>query len=212
MRGKAVLLAPVSGDRDYELLSEWSSSASWLHASGSCCYLTPQEVKEMVLQPGIKWLMVRTHDNRAIGAVNWHSLEYPQSFTVGSAIGDEALWGAGYGMESILLLAQFLFHSQNAHKIQFVIGTFNKAMVEVFCQGPIHIEGILRDHYFVDNAYHDAIIGSILRNEYYSVLDTLQLSVEDAIPRSEKNAARKIVQEHLVTNPITLRDGDVARC
>jgi RimJ/RimL family protein N-acetyltransferase len=204
MKGNAVSLTPISGDRDYELLSEWTSSASWLRASGARHYLTPQQAREMVQNPGMKWLMVRTHDGRAIGTVNWQALEYQQCFTVGSLIGDEMLWGAGYGMESIMLVAQYLFHAQNAHKIQFTIGAFNKAMVELFCQGPIQIEGILRDHYFMDNAYHDAIIGSMLRDEYYALLDKLELPVSDAIPESEKTEARKIIQEHLAVNPITL--------
>jgi RimJ/RimL family protein N-acetyltransferase len=163
----------------------------------------------MVTQPGVKWLMARTHDKRAIGAVNWQTLAYPQSFTIGTIIGDETLWGAGYGMESILLIAQYLFHAQNAHKIQFVIGIFNKAMAELFCQGPVCIEGILRDHYFLDNAYHDAIIGSILRSEYYELLDFAQLPVHDVIPAAEKNEARQIVQDHIAANPIGLRKKSV---
>jgi diamine N-acetyltransferase len=204
VKGEAVVLTPINSDHDYELLSEWSSAASWLHAAGSRHYLTPLEAKDLVLRPDINWLMVRTHDKRAIGAVNWQVMAYSQSFMVGSAIGDEALWGAGYGMESILLLAQYLFHSQNAHKIQFTIGTFNKAMVEVFCQGPIHVEGILRDHYFVDNAYYDAVVGSILRDEYYEILDVLELPANDSIPSAEKDQARKIIREHLVRNPVML--------
>jgi RimJ/RimL family protein N-acetyltransferase len=206
MKGKAIILTPIGGDRDYELLSEWSSSTSWLHATGSRHYLTPEEARKLVLNPDVKWLMVRTHDKRAIGAVNWQALAYSQSFMIGSAIGDEALWGAGYGLESILLLAQFLFHSQNAHKIQFTIGTFNKSMIELFCRGPVHIEGILRDHYFLDNAYHDAIVGSILRSEYYALLDALEIPIHDAVLSSEKAEARKIIEEHIARNPIMLRD------
>ena len=208
MKGSAVMLTPVRDDRDYELMSEWSSSASWLRAAGSRHFLTPQEAREMAQKPGTKWLMVRTHDGRAIGAVNWQALEYQQSFTIGTLIGDEALWGAGYGVESIMLVAQFLFHSRNAHKIQFTIAAFNKPMAELFCQGTIQIEGILRDHYFMDNAYHDALIGSLLRDEYYALMDTLQLPVSDAIPEQEKTEARKLIKEHLAANPITVRDCD----
>jgi RimJ/RimL family protein N-acetyltransferase len=205
MRGTAISLSPISGDQDYELLSEWSSSPSWVRASGRLHYLTPQQAREMMQKPDIKWLMIRTHDGRPIGALNWQELEYQQSFMIGTMIGDETLWGAGYGVESIMLAAQYLFHANNAHKIQFIIGAFNKAMIELWCQGPIQIEGILRDHYFMDNAYHDAIIGSILRDEYYALLDKSQMPITDAIPDHEKFDARKVIRQHLTDHPITLR-------
>jgi diamine N-acetyltransferase len=54
-----------------------------------------------------------------------------------------------------------------------------------------------KDYYFVDGQYHDALIGSILRNEYYAVREPSAI-----IPAEDKEAARRIAAEFLEKNPI----------
>jgi hypothetical protein len=58
-----------------------------------------------------------------------------------------------------------------------------------------------KDYYFVDGQYHDALIGSILRNEYYAVREPSAI-----IPAEDKEAARRIAAEFLEKNPIAPRN------
>lgn len=56
------------------------------------------------------------------------------------------------------------------------------------------IEGILRDHYFIDGEYHDAVVSSILRDEFYEYPETDSI---DSIPKEEKRAIRQELNEYL---------------
>jgi diamine N-acetyltransferase len=196
----SVDLAPIT-DHDYELLSKWSSSPSWVYASGTVQFMSPDEFKEFAKKVKDTFLLVRTREGQAIGTVSYRETAVPGNFTVGSMIGDAELWGMGFGVESAMRLIDMLFNSKNAHRVEFTGGLFNKGIIQSFCSGFIRIEGILRDYYFVDGAYHDAVIGSVLRDEYYSMMPA-----SETVPAAEKDEARNLLDEYLQSHPIALRE------
>lgn len=198
-KNSSVCLAPLT-EEDYGLLSKWSSASSWAYAAGSIDYLSPTDFRALLDRIEDRFLMVRTRDGRPIGAVSWRVGDYPASYLVGTMIGDAAMWGAGFGMEAILLIVGYLFDSKNAHRIEARCGAFNKGAVQTFCSGLLRIEGILRDHYFLDGEYYDAIVGSILRGEYYSMTKPVE-----TISSAEKQEAGEILDEYLRANPIEPR-------
>jgi hypothetical protein len=77
-------------------------------------------------------------------------------------------------------------------------------MVEFFCSGLLRLEGVLRDYYFLDGEYHDAVIGSLLRDEYYALVDAYQIVPPNTISEGEKEQARKLLLEHLALHPIKI--------
>jgi RimJ/RimL family protein N-acetyltransferase len=196
----SVALAPVTED-DYALLSQWTSSNTWVYASGIQSHISAAELKAFLDRVDDEFLLVCTPDGQAIGMVSWKPTDTPGNYVVGTMIGDADMWGAGFGLEATILLVGMLFDSKNAHRVEFTCGLFNRRAVESFCSGLIMVEGILRDYYFVDGAHHDALIGSILRDEYYSVREPSEI-----IPAKDKKAARRIVAEFLEKNPIVPRN------
>ncbi|MGH3159454.1 MAG: hypothetical protein ACRDNF_23170, partial [Streptosporangiaceae bacterium] len=58
-------------------------------------------------------------------------------------------------------------------------------------------------YYYLDGAYHDGIIGAILRDDYYSVRSQPCLQPSDVVPETDKADARKILTGYLAKNPIT---------
>lgn len=196
----AVTLAPVTED-DYALLSQWTSSNAWVYASGIQSYTSAAQLKEFFDRVDDEFLIVCTHDGLAIGLVSWRPTDTPGNFIVGTMIGDADMWGAGFGLESTMLLVGMLFGSKNAHRVEFTCGAFNRRAVETFCSGLITVEGILRDYFFVDGVYHDALIGSVLRDEYYAAREPSEI-----VPAQEKDAARRIIVEFLEKNPIAPRN------
>lgn len=200
MRGELVSLVPV-GDDDYRLLATWAASAANTYSSGSSEFASEDTLRTALRDSGGTYLMVVTRDGRRIGAVNWRRMSYHGSYTVGNTVGDSELWGVGYGVESIALLLEHLFHARNAHRIHFLTGTHNKPMVQIFTQGLITIEGILRDYFFVDGEYHDAVVGSILRHEYYDPANA-EFTPRDVIPAEDKATARALLRNHLARHPI----------
>jgi RimJ/RimL family protein N-acetyltransferase len=194
----SVSLAPMA-EGDYPLLSQWTSSNTWVYASGIQSHIGVTELKEFLDRVDDKFLMVCTPDGQAIGMVSWKPTDTPGNYVVGTMIGDPHMWGAGFGLEATILLVGMLFDSKSAHRVEFTCGLFNRRSVENFCSGLIKVEGILRDYYFVDGTYHDALIGSILRDEYYAVREPLEI-----VPADDKKAARRIVADFLDKNPIVL--------
>jgi RimJ/RimL family protein N-acetyltransferase len=208
LKGSSVGLTNIGDEQDYELLLEWrlhlSGTAGGIPSSGSKSHPTLADIKNYAQQPGVSILMIRTHDGRAIGFVNWQQLAYPGSIEMGCMIGDDSLWGAGYAMEAVLLVMGYQFHEKNAHRIQFTAAAFNKPMVQMLCSGVVRIEGVLRDYFFLDGAYHDMISASILRDEYYAMTRTANMSPTDIVPAADKDEARLLLAKYLADNPITI--------
>ena len=200
----SVTLASVT-EEDFTLLSQWVSSNTGIYASGVKSNVSAAEFRQFLDQTDEEYLMVCTSDGQAIGAVSSKSAQAPGSYIVGTMIGDSDMWGAGFGLEATMLLVGMLFDLKGAHRIEFICGVFNRRSVENFCSGLITVEGILRDYYFVDGAYHDALIGSILRDEYYAVREPSEI-----VPAKEKEAARRIVADFVEKNPIVPRDRPAA--
>ncbi|MFC5747686.1 GNAT family N-acetyltransferase [Actinomadura rugatobispora] len=196
----SVTLAPVT-EGDYELLSQWTSSNTWVYASGIQSHTGAAELKAFLERADDEFLIVCTPDGQALGMVGWKPTDTPGNYVVGAMIGDAEMWGAGFGLEATILLVGMLFDSKNAHRVEFTCGVFNRRAVENFCSGMITVEGVLRDYYFVDGAYHDALIGSILRDEYYARRPPAEI-----VPAEDKDTARRIVADFLAQNPIVPRD------
>ncbi|MFI0351076.1 GNAT family N-acetyltransferase [Actinomadura sp. 9N407] len=196
----SVTLAPVT-DSDYELFSQWIASNAGLYGSGAKHQVSAAEFKAFLERSDDQYLIVCTPDGQALGSVAWRPTDTPGNYVVGAMIGDADMWGAGFGLEATILLVGMLFNSKNAHRVEFLCGVFNRRAVETFCSGMINVEGVLRDYFFVDGTYHDALIGSVLRDEYYAARGP-----SEAVPAAEKEAAREIVADFLGKNPIAPRD------
>ena len=195
MQGEYVSLRPVQGRQDYELIARWSSSVASVYSSGGQAFVTAEEMESLVAQHGITYLMVVDQSGEPVGGVTYKQLTYPGNFEVGNVVGAAELWGLGYGMESMHLLLDHLFHQRNAHRVHLMAGLYNKQMVQIFLKGPIRVEGVLRDFFFLDGEYHDCLVGSILRNEYYGFLANLGTSPANLIPMDDKADAKRMLHE-----------------
>jgi RimJ/RimL family protein N-acetyltransferase len=208
MKGHLVRLTPLDRDDDYALLASWSGSLMSSYSSGTQQVMTGSQMRAALDTYPMSYLMVRSlADDRTIGAVNWQTMAHQDSYTVGVAIGDAELWGGGYGMDSMFVLLEYLFHTRNARRVHIQAGVFNKQMMQLFTSGVIVVEGILRDYYFLDGEYHDSVVGSILRDEYYTLMPNVGYP-RDAVPAQEKREAHAMLAAYLGKRPITLRAAD----
>ncbi len=159
--------------------------------------MTREQVEAAVRSPGFNVLMVRAiDDDQPVGMVTWQQKTYHGSYTTGVAIGDAERWGSGMGMEAMMLLVSHLFHTLNAHRLHIEVAAYNIGMLPIFTGGMVKIEGVLRDYFFVDGEYHDCIVGSMLRDEYYRIAETFG-GPPHAISADHKAAARELVSTML---------------
>ena len=194
MKGLLVKLKAME-EEDFELFAKWvTPSRTSSLARGDNDFATSKEIKADIESGNTQHVMVLTHDNKKIGFISWTPQKCEGNYLLGGVIGEPELWDSGYGAEAGVLAMEYLFHQKNAHKLQFINGLHNLRSVRFIMKANLVIEGVLRDHFFIDGEYHDAIISSILRDEFYSYPDTDKM---DSIPRDEKKKIRKELNEYL---------------
>ncbi|GAB1688996.1 GNAT family N-acetyltransferase [Krasilnikovia sp. M28-CT-15] len=203
MRGKFVELRPPTDTDDYALIASWVrplSAAAVL--AGDNEVLSAEEIQQINRTGTVRHLMVVTHSGDPIGVVSWRPHGAPGGYSIGSAVGDQQRWAEGYGGEASALLVDYLFHICNAHRIQVVTALFNKHSMRMVARAAFVLEGILRDHYFLDGEYHDAAIWSMLRDEYYAEVRRAaaihpEFGAPDLVPAADKAEARRTLTEYL---------------
>ncbi|MEU9893372.1 GNAT family protein [Streptomyces phaeochromogenes] len=203
MKGRRVSLDRPT-DTDYELIADWlgpASQAAVLTADAGE-YVTPEDLKRLNSTGQIRQFAVRTHDGTTVGTVNYRQQGPVGNYAIGGAIGDPELWQRGLGAEAFDLLIDHLFHARNAHRMQFTTALYNKGVLRMVTRAGFVLEGILRDHHYLDGTYHHAAIWSLLRYEYYDSLARQELRDPnyvrpDVIPESAKAQALDIMLSHL---------------
>ncbi|MFD0686459.1 GNAT family N-acetyltransferase [Actinomadura fibrosa] len=199
MKGTIVSLEQCSGG-DYERLAKWFSNETSWYAIGRPKLFSPEDLKNENLHGATTFLMVvENSGKRRVGAVSYtRKDEYAGSYVVGTGVGDKEQFNRGYGLESTMLLLNYLFRALNAHRVEFLVGLFNKHVITGVLGMGVVVEGVLRDHFFLDGEYHDAALCSVLRDEFEEFRLTSGVAdMFDAVPRAEKEEARVLAREHL---------------
>lgn len=195
MKGELVTLRRVTDD-DHDLLASWASGRAGLYGSGGASFPSRDEMRGSI-EAGARYLMVTDPDGTRIGAVTWESGAHALSFRIGVMIGEEELWTEGHGAEAVLLLLNLLFHTMGAHRVEMIAGLYNRQPVRMVTHGYMVLEGIMRDYFFVDGQYYDAVILSLLRPDYYRLVEDLAIP-QDVIPADQKQEARDTLRKYLV--------------
>ena len=76
-------------------------------------------------------------------------------------------WGGGYFAEIVDLLAAYAFGELNLNKIWS--GGSNPAVYTTLKQGGWTMEGILRQHRYIDGQYRDVVVMALFRDQYESL-------------------------------------------
>ncbi|MEU5210753.1 GNAT family protein [Streptomyces sp. NPDC020742] len=213
MQGRLVTLE-WPGDDDWAAIATWlrpGSPAAVL--SGDWELLGAAEIEQANRAGRVHNLVIRTKDGDRIGTVSYQRSGRIGGFTVGGAIGAPELWRRGYGAEAVVLLVDYLFHQLDAHRVQVTTAGYNKGIIRLMTKTPFVVEGILRDHCYLDGAYHDAIVWGLLRDEHYASLKpsednrVLAVGLEDFVSEDDKTQARAVLVEHLAARGRTALDG-----
>jgi RimJ/RimL family protein N-acetyltransferase len=77
----------------------------------------------------------------------------------------QAAWNRGYAKELMPALLRFGFDRLGLNKVYLQIFTTNEKGLRLWTRLGFTQEGVLRQHYFVNDAYHDMYSMSILRDE-----------------------------------------------
>lgn len=75
--------------------------------------------------------------------------------------------GKGFGYEAVMLVIKYSFEIINMHRIQFVAVADNIAANKLYQKIGAIKEGELREAFYYNGSYHNMIVYSILKSEYF---------------------------------------------
>jgi len=102
-----------------------------------------------------------------IGNVGLHNIDWVSAHAeVGITIGDKRYWSRGYGSDAMDVILSYAFSKMNLHRAYLRVYDFNVRAIRSYEKCGFVREGVQRDDYYCDGAYHDTVIMGILREEY----------------------------------------------
>ena len=118
---------------------------------------------------------IETKDGRHIGNVDL-ALGAPEDrkAMLGILIGEKDCWSQGYGTDAILTLLRFGFDEMNLNKVGLTCYAFNHRGQAAYRKCGFVEEGRLREARYSEGAYHDEVIMSVLRDEFYALHGALR--------------------------------------
>ena len=76
---------------------------------------------------------------------------------LGIMLFDKSQWSKGYGVESLMAIADYAFNELKLHKICADYYSVNSASAKMFAKAGFKIEGVFKDHFLLDGEYVDSV-------------------------------------------------------
>lgn len=102
--------------------------------------------------------------NIKLGPINW----LHRHADISLLIGDKTMWGQGVATEAIYLVTQYGFNILNLNKIKAGCYAENKGSAQAFIKNGYREEGLLKEHFFSNGRYTDAVVLGITHAEWNS--------------------------------------------
>ena len=107
------------------------------------------------------------HDDRYLGQVGLHQIFWRSRVARAAAIiSNKSEHGRGYGSAAIAALLDVAFHELELHKVWLMVFRTNERSLRTWRRLGFLDEGVLRDEYFHDGAWHDMVRLGMLRHEW----------------------------------------------
>jgi RimJ/RimL family protein N-acetyltransferase len=169
-QGKHISLVPLEGHHA-EVTLKWRSSdrAALLNKGAT----TVEEQKKWIeARPSNEFnFIIELKNGQPVGMLSLIHVDR-QNRSAESArflIGEEeAVHGIPVAAEAMLLLYELAFTRLELNRIYGTIAAENRLMIKWQKYLGMAQEGVLREHYFIDNKFQDAVIMGILRKDYLS--------------------------------------------
>lgn len=111
----------------------------------------------------------RTHDDAYLGQCGIHQI-HPRSRVgrLSCIIAARDLMGHGYGTAAVRAVLGHAFDVEKLHKVWLMIFRHNTRSHRIYGRIGFVDEGVLREEYFHDGAWHDMVRMSLLAREWYA--------------------------------------------
>lgn len=110
---------------------------------------------------------IETLDGVHIGSMGLHRIDWINRLaTTGAVIGEAEYRGKGYGTDAKMLLLEYAFNALQLHKIMSHVIDTNLCSQRYSEKCGYKVEGMLKQHHFLDGAYHDEVIMAVFREDW----------------------------------------------
>lgn len=111
--------------------------------------------------------VTHARDGRYLGQVGLHQIFWRSRVARAAAIiSSKTDHGHGYGSAAIAALLDVAFHELELHKVWLMVFRTNERSLRTWRRLGFVDEGVLRDEYFHEDAWHDMVRLGLLRHEW----------------------------------------------
>jgi len=114
----------------------------------------------------LKWGIALPSENRLIGSVTLHNLDFNnRRAEIGYALGREH-WGQGYMSEALMGMLRYAFEVLDLNRLEADVDPRNAASIKTLERLGFKREGFLRERWQVGSEIQDALFYGLLRREW----------------------------------------------
>lgn len=176
LSGKKVRLEPFDPERDSVHLAGWFRNAEYMRLMDTepARLFSPEAVKkwqekdlEVERPNGVLFLIVRQEDDLPIGFIGLDGVDllHGDSF-IGIGIGEQELWGQGYGTEAMRLSLEYGFQVLNLHRVTLNVFDYNQRAIRSYEKCGFQVEGRQRQAIHRDGRRYDILFMGVLREDW----------------------------------------------
>lgn len=156
---------------DLDVLFDWYNDhdfSYWISGNWPLITLLRREEFEQKFydEDNNRYAITDLKDN-LIGTIGFDQVNIPaRSARLFIGIGQKELWGQGYGTDSLRTFINYLFNQWNFHRLNVEIWEGNLRALSCYTGLGFIKEGRLREAYYIDGKYYDAVILGLLKKDY----------------------------------------------
>lgn len=173
LESKNIFLRPLSKEDGFDNYANWLNDQETTLFIGSGKFpSTIEGLREYIdfynkSKDGMLLGIFLKKSSKHIGNITLHQISWKDRHAeIGIIIGDKKSRGKGYATEAISLVAGHAFNKLNLHKLYTGMVKGNEASKRAFEKVGFKVEGVLREHFYLNSKYLDCYRMGLLRNEF----------------------------------------------
>lgn len=173
LKGKNIFLSPLSKEDNLEHYTSWLNDQETTLFMGSGRFpLSIDNLKNYIetynnSKDGMLLGIFLKKSANHIGNITLHQINWKDRHAeIGILIGDKKSRGKGYATVAISLVVRHAFSKLNLRKLCTGMSKGNEASKKAFEKVGFKVEGVLREHFYLNEEYLDCYRMGILRSEF----------------------------------------------
>jgi len=173
LEGKNIFLGPLSKEENLVDYASWLNDQEVTLFMGSGRFPVSVDILKRYIdkfnnsKDGMLLGIFLKKPIKHIGNITLHQIDWKNRCAeIGIFVGDKQSRGKGCAVQAINLIADHAFNKLNLHKLYTGMTKVNEASKRAFEKVGFKIEGVLREHFYLNGEYLDAYRMGLLKDEY----------------------------------------------